>query len=103
MNASTLAKTLALALAAALPLSALASPPQPIEITVDCAHPALPSQREFARFTGIDNFGQAYDMRAKVMVRAQRACKRGAGQVRVVLELPKREPASALALADTSR
>jgi len=103
MNVSTLAKTLALALAATMPLSALASPPQPVEIVVDCAHPALPSQQEFARFTGIDNFGQAYAMRARVMIRAQRACKRGAGQVRVVLELPKREPVRALAHADTSR
>ena len=103
MNVPTLAKTLALALAAAMPLSALASPPQPVGITIDCAAPALPSQQEFARFTGIDNFGQAYDMRAKVMVRARRACKRGADEVRVVLELPKREPASALALADAPR
>lgn len=103
MNVSNLAKTLALAIAAAIPLAALASPPQPVEITVDCAHPALPSQQEFARFTGIDNFGQAYAMRARTMIRAQRACKNGAGQVRVVLELPKREPASALALADASR
>ena len=103
MNVSTLAKTLALALATAMPLSALASPPQPVEITIDCAHPALPSQQEFARFTGIDNFGLAYAMRARVMIRTQRACKRGAGQVRVVLELPKRAPAPALAQADISR
>jgi hypothetical protein len=103
MNASTLAKTLAVALAAAMPLSALASPPQPVEITIDCADPGLPSQQAFARFTGIDNFSQAYAARAGFMIRAQRACKRGTGQVRMVLVLPKRAPASVLAQADTSR
>lgn len=103
MNASPLAKTLALLIAAALPLAAVASPPQPLEIILDCADPGLPPQQAFARFTGIDNFSQAYAARAKFMIRAQRACKRGAGQVRVVQGLPKRTPASALAQADTAR
>lgn len=82
MNASILAPILAALIAS--PLSAQASPPQPTTITIDCAKPALPSQRAFARLTGIDNADQAYDARARLMVRLQRACKGGAAQIRVV-------------------
>lgn len=86
MNAKTLAPILAALVAS--PLSASASPPQPATIAIDCAKPALPSQRAFARLTGIDNVSHAYDARARLMVRAQRACQGGARELQVVLELP---------------
>ena len=50
----------AVVFAAILPICAQASQPQPIPMIIDCAHPALPSQQDVARFTGIDNFAQAY-------------------------------------------
>jgi hypothetical protein len=54
-------------------------------ITVDCARPSLPSQQDIARLTGVDNFGQAYRARARLMVDAQRACQSPIAKVRLVL------------------
>lgn len=101
MNAKVLAPILAALIAS--PLSAPASPPQPTTITIDCAQPALPSQRAFARLTGIDNAGQAYDARARLMVQAQRACQGGAALVQVVNAPSATAPGTPLARADRAR
>ncbi len=91
--------TLMLAFAVAVPATAAASPPQPINLTVDCDRPARPSQRDVSTLTGIDNFTQAYDTRARLMAEAQRACQAdGVQKVLLVWErYPK--PARAVALA----
>jgi hypothetical protein len=76
----------ALAFAAGLaPAAATASPPEPVTITIDCARPALPSQQAIARLTGVDNFSQAYAVRARLMGDAKRACQ-SASKVRLVLD-----------------
>lgn len=75
----------ALALAAALAAApATASPPEPVTITVDCARPTLPGQQAIARLTGVDNFSQAYAVRARLMGDAKRACQ-SASKVQLVL------------------
>lgn len=78
---------LILTLLAALPSAGAASPTQATDLRVDCAHPALPSQRAVAEFAGVANFSQAYALRERLMLDVQRACKRGAGQVRLVREV----------------
>lgn len=79
--------TLMLAFAAALPAAAAASPPQPVDVVIECGRPALPSQRDVSRLTGIDNFSQAYDTRAKLMAEAHRACQtEGVDKVLLVWE-----------------
>lgn len=80
------AHSLLLALLAALPLASAATPSQAPALLVDCARPVLPSQRAVAEFAGMANFGQAYALRERLMQDVQRACKRGAGQVRLVRE-----------------
>ena len=91
--------TLMLAFAAVLPATATASPPQPIDVTVDCDRPALPTQHDVSRLTGIDNFTQAYDTRVRLMAEAHRACQAdGVEKVLLVWErFPK--PARAVAVA----
>ncbi len=59
--------------------------PMAPSITIDCQRPLLPSQQAIARLTGIDNMGQAYAVRTRLMVDTQRACQRNAGLVRLVL------------------
>lgn len=79
--------TLLLVFAAALPTAAAASPPQPVDVVIDCDRPALPTQRDVARLTGIDNFTQAYGMRGRLMAEAQRACQaEGVAKVQLVWE-----------------
>jgi hypothetical protein len=80
----------ALILAAALPCAALASPPEPTTVTIDCHHPQLPSQQTIARLTGVDNFSKVYDVRTRLMIEAAHACQGGAGQIQLTLEA--REP-----------
>lgn len=80
MNPRILASIL---FAALLPAAAAAQPPADA-LTVDCADPRPPSQRAVAEFTGIANFSHAYAARERLMLDAQRACKRGAAQVRLV-------------------
>lgn len=58
-------------------------------ITIDCQRPKLPSQQAVARLTGIDNFGQAYAMRARLMTDARRACLRNPGVDQVVMTRPQ--------------
>lgn len=83
MNLSALSLAAALALAA---LPAAATPPQTDTLLIDCERPALPDQHAVARLTGIDNLGQVYAVRARLMADAGRACQRaGAQQVRIVL------------------
>jgi hypothetical protein len=94
----TAASLLAPIFVLAAPVSpASASPPQPVEITIDCARPALPSQAAFARLAGIDNPGQAYAARARLMLRAQRACQPGVARLQVMLEPAARDQATPMA------
>lgn len=75
---------------------AVAAPPS---LLIDCARPVLPDQQAVARLTGLDNPGQVYAARARLMAEAGRACHRdGAQQVRIVLA-PQAERAQALAAA----
>ncbi|MEO6076624.1 MAG: hypothetical protein ABIP56_07440 [Dokdonella sp.] len=76
----------AVVFAAILPICAQASQPQPIPMIIDCAHPALPSQQDVARFTGIDNFAQAYATRARLLQQTSRECRRGVASVTLVLQ-----------------
>ncbi len=72
--------------AAILPLCAQASQPQLMPLVVDCANPVLPSQHDVARFTGIDNFAQAYAARARLLQQTGRECRRGVASVTLVLQ-----------------
>lgn len=72
--------------AAILPLCAQASQPQLIPLVVDCANPVLPSQHDVARFTGIDNFAQAYAVRTRLLQQSARECRRGVASVTLVLK-----------------
>ena len=87
MNATSFPRRTAAALAFAaafVSTAASASPPEPATITIDCARPTLPSQQAIARLTGVDNFSQAYAVRARLMGDAKRACQ-SAGKVQLVL------------------
>ena len=58
---------------------------QAVRFVADCAHPALPRQREVADWTGLDNFGQVYAARGRLMLGIARACQApGVERVRVV-------------------
>lgn len=85
--------------AALLPLAGIASPSQaPPALLLDCARPALPNQRAIAEFAGVASFSQTYALRERLMQDVRRACKRGAGQVRLVRESRAgSEPAVAVA------
>lgn len=57
----------------------------------DCAHPALPSQRQVGEWTGLHNFGQVYAAREQLMGDISRACRRpGAGHVQLVRQSGRR-------------
>lgn len=75
-------------------------------IVVDCARPALPSQREVGEMTGQYNFSQVYATRARLMAEARRACQReGVARVRLVTAAPRaaRESARTVAQANAPR
>lgn len=58
-------------------------------IVIDCAHPALPSQRAVGAALAQSNSGQAYAARTRLMAEARRVCQRGrAPNVRLVREAP---------------
>jgi hypothetical protein len=82
-------RALALLLAAALPTIAVAAPPEAVTVMIDCQRPQLPSQQAIARLTGVDNFGQAYAVRARLMVDSQRACQNNVGAVQLTLSAPR--------------
>lgn len=74
-------------------------------IVIDCAKPALPSQREVGEMTGQHNFSQVYATRARLMSEAHRACQReGVARVRLVM-VPSaaREPTRTVARANAPR
>lgn len=97
------AKTLVLTLFVAVPLAAAAAPPVSA-LTVDCDRPSLPSQRAVAEFAGIANFTEAYAARKRLMLDAQRACKRGdVEQVRLVRRDARPGTDAALAIVVDSR
>jgi hypothetical protein len=72
----------------------LASLP-PIQVTQymsDCARPSLPTQRQVSEWTGLQNFGQVYDARERLMADIAQACQRpGVGRVQVVLQAEPRK------------
>lgn len=73
-------------------------------IVVDCAKPALPSQREVGEMTGQYNFSQIYATRARLMSEARRACQReGITRVRLVMAPPAREPVRTVAQTNAPR
>lgn len=79
MNVS--AKTLVGALlAAVLPFAATVSHAQD-DLTITCARPQLPSQQAVGTLLGLDNFGQVYAARDRLMQDIHRACGKGARQV----------------------
>lgn len=100
MNASTSTLILALALIAALPANAAEPQAQTPGIVIDCAAPALPSQQDVSTLTGIDNFGQTYAARNRLMQQGLRACKRGAKHVVIVSPSQPRQDAPAVARVD---
>lgn len=86
-------------LIALLPLAAAAAPSQTPAVLVDCARPVLPTQRAVAEMAGIANLGQAYALRTRLMLDVQRACKSGAGQVRLVRDTRSVSGQPAIAVA----
>lgn len=73
-------------------------------VVVDCAKPALPSQREVGEMTGQYNFSQVYATRARLMSEARRACQReGVTRVRLVVAPPAREPTRTVAQTNAPR
>ncbi|UNK48239.1 hypothetical protein MNR01_10680 [Lysobacter sp. S4-A87] len=80
-----------LLLAVVAPVAAAQSATDPMSptITIDCQRPLLPSQQDIARLTGVDNLGQAYAVRTRLMIDTQRACQRNAGIVQLVLANPQ--------------
>ncbi len=58
-------------------------------IRIDCQRPQLPSQQAVARLTEVDNFGQAYAMRTRLMADARRACLRNPGVDQVDMTRPQ--------------
>ncbi|KAF1710085.1 hypothetical protein CSC73_05210 [Pseudoxanthomonas sacheonensis] len=74
------------------------------DIVVDCARPALPSQREVGETTGQYNFSQVYATRARLMAEAHRACRReGVTRVRLVMAPPARESTRTVAQTNAPR
>lgn len=81
MNIS--AKTLVIVLlAAALPLASAVSHAQG-SLTISCARHHLPSQQAVGKLLGLDNFGQVYHARARLLQDVQRTCRSGVAQVTV--------------------
>lgn len=100
MNAHTAIASLALLAAALAPSTSIAGEASAgVAIVIDCARPALPSQREVGQMLEQSNFSQVYASRARLMAEARRACQRArVAHVRVVREAPpSREPALARA------
>lgn len=86
------------------PVHAAEAPVGAPAIVVDCAKPALPSQREVGEMTGQHNFSQVYATRARLMAEARRACQReGITRVRLVIAPPAREPARRVAQTNAPR
>lgn len=81
--------TVVLALLPGIALAAAAGPepapaPAVTGIAIDCARVVVPSQRAVSELLGIDNFGQAYRARERLMVNAMRDCQRP-GMARLLL------------------
>lgn len=71
----------------------------------DCAHPSLPSQRRVGEWTGLQNFGQVYAARERLMAGIGRVCQRpGVGRVQVVMQAsPARGEPRFVAIASEKR
>jgi hypothetical protein len=62
----------------------------PIQVApyvANCERPSLPTQRQVGEWTGLQNFGQVYAARERLMADIGRACQRpGVDRVKVVIE-----------------
>jgi len=67
-----------------------------IGIVIDCARPALPSQREVGDLLGQHNFSQVYATRNRLMAEARRACHRN-GTTKVLVQQSQRKAKNAVA------
>ncbi len=86
------AKTVLIAaLAAALQLAAASSQAQG-NLTISCTSRHLPSQQAVGRTLGLNNFGQVYVARERLMQDVERACRKGATQVVVSTDNPTKPP-----------
>lgn len=86
---------LGLALLAAAPASRA-----DLLVRVDCANRVMPSQADVSAGLGLDNFGQAYAARTRLLNIVNRACKQAAGgRVELVLQAPRRPNAPARIVA----
>ncbi len=97
------AKSLLLIVFAALPLSARASPPPSVTITVDCNNPVWPTLRQVATHVGYDAYNPAYRIRKQLMLEGRRACRHGATQVDLVLQPPPSSEEPMLTRVDKPR
>jgi hypothetical protein len=72
-------------------------------VRVDCAHRVLPSQAEVSAGLGLDNFGQAYQARTRLLNVVNRACKQAAnGRVELVLQAPRPDRAPGAIIVTTA-
>lgn len=67
-------------LAAVLPLAASVSHAHD-SLTVTCARPHLPSQQAVGALLGLNNFGQVYSARERLMQDIHRACRKGTRRI----------------------
>lgn len=76
-----------------------------VQYVADCAHPALPTQRQVGEWTGLHNFGQVYAARAGLMGDIARACQRpGVDRVHVATRpLPAQAGGPLVAVAEPAR
>jgi hypothetical protein len=92
----------------ALPLMAVAAPPQdrapsqprtlgPVEttqphavVTVDCGDATWPTLREVAHYNGVSVFDPVAHVQHRIVIAGSRACRGGADQVQVVFTRPDR-------------
>ena len=73
MNTKT-SLSILLCTAFAIPFTACGGDGDRLEI--DCQQVVMPSQHAIAALTGLDNLGQVYDARRRLVLEAQRVCKR---------------------------
>lgn len=71
-------------------------------IVIDCARPALPSQREVGDLLGQHNFSQVYATRNRLMAEARRACHRN-GTTKVLVQQSQRKAKNAVATTAPAR
>lgn len=71
-------------------------------VAIDCAKPAMLSQRVVAELVGQHNFSQVYATRTRLMAEVRRACQR-AGTTRVLVNDSRQSDQRPLALQRPTR